>query len=320
MPATSPPADGAAAARPQVLYVMGSGRSGSTILGVTLGNCEGFFYAGEMDNWLVRAGSSAVGGLERTHFWDAVREGVKGAEDMFGTDAQTYLERSSAALRINKRSLQRELRRRYRPVTEEIYRSISATAGARFVIDTSHFPLRANELRHLDGIDLHVVLLVREPQGVVASFHRDVNSNDRLRRALRIVSTNIDLSLTYLLSALVFLRLPRSRRLLLHHEDYLADPEGALRAILDFVGSTAPLPDLDSLDTGFPLQGNRLIRTQTTAHEGVKRGPAKSSRLTAVVQAPWTALFRRLRPAFTVTPREGHGAAAGPDHERQATS
>ncbi len=37
---------------------MGAGRSGSTILGVTLGNCENLFYAGELDKWLLMSGVS----------------------------------------------------------------------------------------------------------------------------------------------------------------------------------------------------------------------------------------------------------------------
>ena len=60
--------------RPKVVYVMGSGRSGSTVLGVTLGNCESVFYAGELDAWLERSGAPILGGLERTRFWKAVRE------------------------------------------------------------------------------------------------------------------------------------------------------------------------------------------------------------------------------------------------------
>jgi len=57
---------------------MGSGRSGSTILGVALGNCDGVFYAGELDNWLVRSGTPVLGGLERTRFWSTVRDDVPG--------------------------------------------------------------------------------------------------------------------------------------------------------------------------------------------------------------------------------------------------
>ena len=38
--------------RPRVIYIMGAGRSGSTILGVSLGNCADLVYAGELDKWL----------------------------------------------------------------------------------------------------------------------------------------------------------------------------------------------------------------------------------------------------------------------------
>ena len=62
----------------EVTFLMGSGHSGSTILGIALGNCEGFFYAGELDNWLVRKGASLLGGTERTRFWNEVRDGVEG--------------------------------------------------------------------------------------------------------------------------------------------------------------------------------------------------------------------------------------------------
>ena len=60
-------------ARLKVIYVMGAGRSGSTILGVTLGNCERFFFAGELDKWLARSGVPQLEDAERIRFWSAVR-------------------------------------------------------------------------------------------------------------------------------------------------------------------------------------------------------------------------------------------------------
>ena len=82
---TAAAAPDATAARPQVVYVMGSGRSGSTILGLALGNCDGVFYAGELDNWLVRSGTPVLGGLERTRFWSTVRDDVPGAREPSAT-------------------------------------------------------------------------------------------------------------------------------------------------------------------------------------------------------------------------------------------
>src|SRR4051812_9425114 len=77
-PATAPQLDASApaAARPKLLYVLGTGRSGSTILGIALGNCEGIFYAGELHLWLGRAGKPPLKGAERERFWGAVREQV----------------------------------------------------------------------------------------------------------------------------------------------------------------------------------------------------------------------------------------------------
>src|ERR1700680_3872486 len=82
--------------RPQVIYVMGAGRSGSTVLGVTLGNCSGVFYAGELDAWLVRSGVPQLEGPERAQFWGAVRDNVDGAAELFGNESQRFLERSMA--------------------------------------------------------------------------------------------------------------------------------------------------------------------------------------------------------------------------------
>jgi Sulfotransferase family len=291
--------------RPKVVYVMGSGRSGSTILGIALGNCADFFYAGELDNWLTRSGVPALGGTERTRFWNTVRDGVEGAEGLFGSESHRYLERSRAVFRVNGWLTRRRLRPRYRRVTEDLYRAITMTAGTGYVVDTAHFPLRARELRHLHGIDLYLIFLVREPHSVVASFSRDVNPRDVSRRQLRTLSTNGDLWLTHLLSVIVFLRQRRDRRMFLRHEDLLADPQGVLRDILDRLDSSAALPDLSSLSTGLPLRANRLIKSDVVALQARTERPVRGSRVTTLLQLPWSAIFGRLEPAVTALKARG---------------
>src|SRR6202020_3511629 len=158
--------------RPKVIFVMGAGHSGSTILGVTLGNCDGVLYAGELDNWLVRSGTSVLGGTERTRFWDSVRSQVPAAQELFGSDCELYLERSSAALRLGAGETRRRLRGRYRQVTTDLYHALARVSGATHVVDTAHFPLRARELQQLEGIELHIVFLLREPAAAIASYIR----------------------------------------------------------------------------------------------------------------------------------------------------
>ena len=152
----------------------------------------------------------------------------RGGGSCSATASQRDLERSFAPFRLHRQRARRQLRERYRPVTEDLYRAIARAAGVTHVVDTSHFPLRARELQALAGIDLYLILLVRDPRSVVDSFNLYLNRNDVAERRLRVLSTNANLWLTHLLSVLVFLRQPRERRMLLRHEELLADPEGTL--------------------------------------------------------------------------------------------
>jgi hypothetical protein len=289
---------------PKVLYVMGAGHSGSTILGLALGNCSDSFYAGEVDEWLQVSGKPSLGGSERTEFWSEVREAMRdaGAEELFGGQVNRLVERSSSLLRFDRWPARRALLRRYRQVSQELFRAISHTAGARHVVDSSHFPLRARELQKLDGIELHLVLLVRDPQDVVASNVREISRHEVAERRVRILTMNANLWLTQLLSVLVFLRQPRERRVFVRHESFIADPEGVLRQIVDSLGTGVTLPDLTALRGGVALQGNSLIMSQTIAVKRSTRPSERWSRTTELLQRCWTPLFARLQPAATPRP------------------
>jgi hypothetical protein len=286
--------------RPKVLYVMGAGRSGSSILGVCLGNCDGVFYAGELDKWLPRKGMPSRGEPQRVRFWEQVLARVDRPEALFGREVHNNLERSSALFRTRGPRARRRLRGEYLRVTESLYDAIAAVADAPVVVDSSHYPLRARELQRLEGVELHVLLLVRDPQGIVASFDRDDVPEPRFGEA----KTNLYLWLTYALSVAVFLRQPASRRMLVRHEDLLAEPERVLGQILDRLGSTAATPDLDALEIGCPLQGNRLLAGDRIALRRAPRAERTGARsLTTLMQLPFTALFSRLRPAVEAADR-----------------
>jgi hypothetical protein len=289
------PADGSLAPvqRPRVIYVMGAGRSGSTIFGVTLGNCDGVFYAGELDAWLVRAGEPQLDGERQRRFWGAVRAQVEGAQPLFGNVAQRCLERSMALFRPHLWRTRRRLRGEYGRVAEQLYRAVARVSGEGCVVDTSHYPLRARELQALDGIELHLVYLVRDPQSVVASFNR----RDVAQYSKSTLTTNVYLWLTHALATLVFLRHPRERRLLVRYEDFIADPPSTVRRVLELVGSDAPPPALNALAVGVPFQGNRLIRSVSIALRPQADASPRRSRTTALLQLPWAFMLRRLHPA-----------------------
>lgn len=296
--ATSEPAPATASAKPKVIYVMGQGKSGSTILGVALGNCTDVFFAGELSSWLMTSGRPILGGSERIRFWQGVTEDV-GGDDLFGSQAFQFIERGLAPFRLDRWAARGRLRTRYRRVTEDLYRSIAKRADAAHVVDSSHMPMRARELQNLSGIELYLVFLVRNTESIVASHTRHVKRSEIAERRWRFLKTNAHLWVTYLLSVSVFLRQRRDRRLLVRHEDFVADPEGFLREILKFAGSPAQIPDLTSLSTGIPFQGNALIRSDVVALKAKAAPPYRPSRLMRLIERPWTLVLGRLEPTAT---------------------
>jgi Sulfotransferase family len=304
--------------RPKVLYVVGAHRSGSTVLGVTLGNCDGVFFAGELHSWLTRRGVPSFGGEQGALLWRAIADEVPGAEELFGHETQLALDRSSVIYRPHKWLRRRRLRAPYRRIYEDLYRAIARQTGSGRIVDTSHYPLRAIELQALSGIELYLLFLVRDPQGVVDSF--DARHADSPSKSSFV--TNAQLWVTHLLSLLAFLRHPRERRMFVRHEDFLADPDGVLRQILDRTGSAARVPDLTALQTGSPLQGNRFLkRSEVIALRG-PGAPPRRSLLTKAMQLPLALIFARLRPALgarsgvhTAAPADIHdGAESLPSH------
>ncbi len=295
--------------KPKVVYVIGAHRSGSTVLGVTLGNCEGVFFAGELHSWLTRRGEASFGGEEGTRLWRAIAEEVPGREELFGHETQLALDRSSVLYRPRKWPRRRRLRGPYRRIYEALYQAIARQTGASAIVDTSHYPLRAMELQALGGIELYLLFLVRDPQGVVDSFDsRNADSPSRHR-----LVTNLQLWVTHLLCAIAFLRQPRSRRIFLRHEDFLADPEGVLAQLMQWIGQPAPIPDLDALRTGSPLQGNRFLKRSEVIALRRSPSPVRRSLLTKAMQLPLRPLLASMRPVVSA------GAARDPA-PAQATS
>jgi hypothetical protein len=292
-PTSEPPSD-LGDRPPMVIYVMGAGRSGSTVLGVALGNCGDVFYAGELEAWLRKSGVPNFGGSERAQFWEGVRQEVSG-DDLFGDKAWRYLEYSLALFRVSRWLGRRRLRPRYRQIAKKLYHVIASSANTTHIVDTSHYPLRAHEMQQLNGIDLYLIYLSRDPLRVTASFERQDVTNP----SKSLLAANAYLWLTHLLSVFVFLRHRADKRLLLHYEDLIADPEAVLHDLLDRVGIGARLPDLASLATGIPFQGNRLLESETIA---LRAGPASSfpyscgASVTKVLQYPWKVVLARLGP------------------------
>lgn len=284
------------ATKVKVVYVMGAGRSGSTALGVTLGNCPGIFYAGELDAWLRHSGEPNFGGSERLEFWHKVKQAIS-VTPPFGSESWRCLEHSLSLLRLNTWRARNRLRPVYRRFNHQLYSSIAQASTCRCVIDSAHYPLRALELRNLPGIEFYVLYLVRDPDRVLASFQRrDVTNPYKSRLATRAYMLT-----TLLLSSAVFSTHPVERRMLVRYEDFVADPGETVNALLRWLGMPAVQPDFARLRTGIPFQGNRLLEDETIALSDT-RPPATQNRRRKL---SYDLVLSRLRPSVRVNVSAG---------------
>lgn len=279
--------------RPSVVYILGAGRSGSTIFGITVGNCAQVFDAGELEAWLRRDGVPNFGGEGREILWANIRKDVEDGVVPFGDEAWRSFEHSSAIFRLGIQRRKRQLLLAYRAATERLYQAVEGRTGATHIIDASHYPLRARQLQKMDGIDLYLVYFVRDPRDVVESFRR----RDVAQTSKGFWATNAYLWLTSLLATWVYLRESPQRRVFVRYEDFVAEPAKVLATVLQAVRLPVVLPDFTELETGRAFQGNRVLRSSVIALRG-SSGRAGfrsvSTYLTAFLQLPWTFVNRRL--------------------------
>jgi len=172
---------------PTILYIAGSGRSGSTLLERTLGELPSFVNVGE----LIDARRRTVARGERCGcgqafvdcpFWARVGARSFGgwAGEGFAAVHQLQLRvarqrhiPSLLAMPLADRSFQQDVAS-YGASYARLYRTIANEVGAACVVDASKWPVQALAL-YRAGLDIRVIHLVRDVRGVAHSLgKRDV--------------------------------------------------------------------------------------------------------------------------------------------------
>jgi Sulfotransferase family len=253
----------------RVLYITGSGRSGSTILDRILGQLDGFFSVGELVNIWERglvAGRRCGCGLPvpQCPLWTAVLTRAFGAPG--GVDAGRM-----AALgqrRVGTGSLPQLLVARgrmippdgdeYRATLARLYRAVHDHTGCRVIVDSSKSPPYAELLATLPDAEVSAVHLVRDPRATAYSWLREKQlpdfGDDRLMVRLPPLVSTRRWILWQTGSELLWRRRP-DRYLRLRYEDFLDDPRSAVRRIAALVNESPPQ---------LPFTSDHIVRLATT--------------------------------------------------------
>jgi hypothetical protein len=183
---TAPVAD-VPRATPTVVYIAGSGRSGSTLLERALGELPGFVNVGELIDLFRRTGPDdercgCGEAFADCPFWVNVGKHISGGwtNERFAEvhTLQHQVARQRYTPRLATMALAgREYRTnaaKYGEYYAHLYRAIADAAGATCVVDASKWPVQALALSRA-GIDVRVIHLVRDVRGVAHSIaKRDV--------------------------------------------------------------------------------------------------------------------------------------------------
>lgn len=268
----------------RLVYVMGHGRSGSTVLDTLLGNHPQVEGLGEIinlvrDGWLKGLYCACGEPAPACPFWTRVRAAWGRRLGLPGPPPDDQLE---GYVRLQRRferyrslpwlavagALTSPEFQEYGRLTLSLLEAVREVAGKPVLVDSSKIPARAMALSWIPGIDLRLLHLVRDGRGVAYSlskaYSRDVRAGLQkefeghpvTRTASRWVVSN-------LAADLVRRRVEDDDARVLRYEDLMTEPGEVLGLVGETMGvDLAPLIERlergESFATGHTIAGNRV--------------------------------------------------------------
>jgi hypothetical protein len=243
-----------------VLYLLGKGRSGSTLLAMALGELDGFFAAGEL-RFFWRRGvleqrRCACGlPVPECEVWGEVAERVAGVDaEQAAADAEAVFRWTAAPKLLSGRTRSWAPLQRWAEATGLLVEAVADVTGAEVVVDSSKWPTDPGVLGQVPVVRAFPVLLVRDPRAVAWSWQRtkahydlDVPRDmDRYPAWHSAVSWDARTLVSDLAA-----RRSRRPRSVVRYEDFTADPKGTLDAVAALVGRH---PDVGAVLDGATLK------------------------------------------------------------------
>jgi Sulfotransferase family len=237
----------------KVLYIGGTGRSGSTILGQILGQLDGFFAVGELSLiWQRGLDSRRKCGcglpVPQCPVWAPILARAFGQPLTVdpGHIAKLKSSRGSPLSLLLARHMNRAGDVEYERALETLYMAVQQETGTRVIVDSSKTPVHAKRLDSFRDVDVYFVHLVRDPRATAYSWLRKKTlpdfGDDRLMLRQSPFQTARRWMKWQLVAELLWRR-QEDRYLLLRYEDFAREPRAVVERILKFVGvSASPLP------------------------------------------------------------------------------
>jgi len=241
---------------PILVYIVGSGHSGSTLLDMLLSAHSKIFGVGELcslsfgqiDKEICSCGRKALG----CSFWSKILKGLKGTDKIPSLSVKRNIFASlfnipEFRFRERKNSLSID---QYLKFNEKLYQKIVEVSGNRVLLDSSKEVERAEILARSNKLNLIFIHLIRDGRGVMWSYKKKYKKT--------IFPIFIWL-LTNLKAEIIKRRNKNVKTIFLRYEDLADKPEKELERILKILGLSFEKQMLNfSTAPQHQIAGNRL--------------------------------------------------------------
>lgn len=261
----------------KVLCVIGWCRNGSTIIGNILGEVPGYCHVGELHFLWRNAAGRGVNNLcgcgqELTGcpLWSSILPLGRPAGMGLAQHADAVIARQLGYVRtrhtwrVLRRGLDGEQIRAHGELLARTYQAVAERSGASIIVDSSKIAGEAAMLAHLPGITPYYLHLVRDPRAVAESWRHWKQYVFTMSAGKSTVYWN-----GFNVAARAITRRYPDRSVLLRYEDFIADPQAAVGALLGLCGTDPAASPVHGrqveLHTNHTVTGNPdRFRTGTT--------------------------------------------------------
>ncbi|NVK74117.1 MAG: sulfotransferase [Oceanospirillaceae bacterium] len=265
---------------PSVIYIVGSGRSGSTMLDVCLSSNSNITGAGEVHRLSLNPNDRLCGCgeiINKCAFWSKVisdysEENTESWHEknpvtkvvtryrLLGFRIPRFLDFFTIiafpfAFRLYKKIFRSSHTKNFKFISNSfrLYDSIAKVSGKAFVVDSSKNIFRAKAL-YLEKPDrTFIVHLVRDGRAIVESAKRRVGASiESTSKEWRAINKRIDIALK---------NVSKQRKILVRYEDFCLRPQETLARINSFIGNeeySFNLPEIENSEH-HQIPGNPLL-------------------------------------------------------------
>ena len=251
---------------PDIVYIMGPARSGTTVLEILLANNPNIFGVGELthifrDGFIRDVLCSCGKPTSQCSTWSAVLQRCNWRQDDLSSFAELFrhVDWHTKFPMLAMDFVPAKTLQRYQSVNKKLFQSVESISGASVMVDSSKYAGRALALSKSFPGKLWVICMTRSPAGLVASFQRNDTDEQKAK--------SLPATMTYYFYVMSCLKIVRwrlgPRVLLLRFESLLSDPQRALVRIEKWCGinlssARQKLKENAWFDVGHIVTGNRL--------------------------------------------------------------